>query len=32
VRSLTDSLDVGAGAVVIRDSATTLSDLLRGFV
>jgi hypothetical protein len=32
VRSLTDSLDVGAGPVVIRDSATTLSDLLRGFV
>jgi hypothetical protein len=32
VRSLTDSIDVGAGAVVIRDSATTLSDLLRGFV
>jgi hypothetical protein len=32
VRSLTDSLDIGAGAVVIRDGATTLSDLLRGFV
>jgi hypothetical protein len=32
VRSLTDSLAVGAGAVVIRDSAATLSDLLRGFV
>jgi hypothetical protein len=32
VRSLVDSIDVGAGAVVIRDSATTLSDLLRGFV
>jgi hypothetical protein len=32
VRSLNDSLDVGAGAIVIKDSATTLSDLLRGFV
>jgi hypothetical protein len=32
VRSLTDSIEVGAGDVVIRDSATTLSDLLRGFV
>ena len=32
VAVLTDSIEVGAGEVVIRDSATTLSDLLRGFV
>ena len=31
-RALTDSLDTGAGPDVIRDSAATLANLLRGFV